>query len=82
MAKKGTETSEEAIRRYFVDEFYYDHCGKYSITGSGKRPIYWLFDSGKKNGFKALVYIHRYTPDLIARMRTQYLRSYLHWSPK
>ena len=43
------------------------------MTGSGKRPIYWLFDSGKKNGFKALIYMHRYQPDTIARIRTDYV---------
>lgn len=45
----------------------------YSVTGSGKRPIYWLFDSGKQNGFKALVYLHRYTPDTIGNLRVDYL---------
>lgn len=65
--------SREAIRYYFLNDFYNDHCNLYTSRGAGKRPIYWLFDSGKKNGFKALVYIHRYTPDLIARMRTQYI---------
>ena len=45
----------------------------YSVTGSGKRPIYWLFDSGKKNGFKCLIYMHRYQPDTIARIRTDYV---------
>ena len=56
-----------------MNDFFKDHCNTYQVTGSGKRPIYWLFDSGKKNGFKALVYIHRYAPDLIARMRTGYI---------
>lgn len=63
----------EVLRNYFLNDFFKDHCNTYQVTGSGKRPIYWLFDSGKKNGFKALVYIHRYTPDLIARMRTGYI---------
>ena len=45
----------------------------YSVSGSGKRPIYWLFDSGKKNGFKCLIYMHRYQPDTIARIRTDYV---------
>lgn len=63
----------KAIREYFINDFFTDHCNTYQVTGSGKRPIYWLFDSGKKNGFKALIYIHRYTPDLIAKMRTDYV---------
>ena len=69
----GKGASREVIRNYFINDFYKDHCNTYQVTGSGKRPIYWQFDSGKKNGFKALVYIHRYTPDLIARMRTSYV---------
>lgn len=69
----GKGTPREVLRNYFLNDFFKDHCNTYQVTGSGKRPIYWLFDSGKKNGFKALVYIHRYTPDLIARMRTGYV---------
>lgn len=71
----GKGTPKEVIREYFLSDkgFYADHCSMYSVTGSGKRPIYWLFDSGKKNGFKALVYMHRYQPDTIARMRTDYV---------
>lgn len=64
----GKGTSREIIRNYFLKEFYKDHCHTYK-----KRPIYWLFDSGKKNGFKALIYMHRYQPDLLARMRTDYV---------
>lgn len=73
LGKKGTETTEERIRKYFIEEFYIYHCNKYSVTGSGKRPIYWLFDSGKKNGFKALVYMHRYNENLIPKVRLDYL---------
>lgn len=69
----GKGNPREVLRSYFLNDFFKDHCNTYQVTGSGKRPIYWLFDSGKKNGFKALVYIHRYTPDLIARMRTGYI---------
>lgn len=69
----GKGTSRKIIRDYFINDFFKDHCQMYQVTGSGKRPIYWQFDSGKKNGFKALVYIHRYKPDLIARMRTEYV---------
>ena len=69
----GKSNPKDVLRNYFLNDFFKDHCNTYQVTGSGKRPIYWLFDSGKKNGFKALVYIHRYTPDLIARMRTGYV---------
>lgn len=69
----GKGTPREVIRNYFLNDFYADHCSTYSVTGSGKRPIYWLFSSGKKNGFKALIYMHRYQPDLLARMRTDYV---------
>lgn len=65
--EKGT-TSREKIRNYFLNDFYKDHLKTYQ-----KRPIYWLFDSGKKNGFKCLVYMHRYQPDTIARIRTDYV---------
>ena len=69
----GNGNPRDVLRDYFLKNFFKDHCNTYQVTGSGKRPIYWQFDSGKKNGFKALVYIHRYTPDLIARMRTGYI---------
>lgn len=69
----GKGSPREVIRSYFLTNFYADHCTTYSVTGSGKRPIYWLFDSGKKNGFKCLVYMHRYQPDTIARIRTDYV---------
>lgn len=72
LGNKGS-TSREVIRNYFVNDFFKDHCQTYSVTGSGKRPIYWLFDSGKQNGFKALVYLHRYTPDTIGVLRVDYL---------
>lgn len=68
LGKKGTETSEETIRRYFVNDFFNDHVKMYQ-----KRPIYWLLDSGKKNGFKALVYMHRYNENLIPKVRLDYL---------
>ena len=64
----GKGTAREVIRSYFLNDFYADHLKIYQ-----KRPIYWMFDSGKKNGFKALVYMHRYQPDLLARMRTDYV---------
>lgn len=64
----GKGTPREIIRNYFLNDFFADHCKIYQ-----KRPIYWLFDSGKKNGFKALIYMHRYQPDTIARIRTEYV---------
>lgn len=72
LGNKGS-TSREIIRNYFLNDFFKDHCQTYSVTGSGKRPIYWLFDSGKQNGFKALVYLHRYTPYTIGNLRIDYL---------
>jgi len=66
-------TSREIIRNYFLNDFFKDHCQIYSVTGSGKRPIYWLFDSGKQNGFKALIYLHRYNADTIGNLRIDYL---------
>lgn len=58
----------EAIRSYFINDFFSEHVKTYQ-----KRPIYWLFDSGKKNGFKCLIYMHRYKPDTVARIRTEYV---------
>ena len=74
LGNKG-DTSRAVIRNYFLNDFYKDHCSTYSVTGSGKRPIYWLFDSGKQNGFKALIYIHRYTPDTVGLIRSKYLHN-------
>ena len=64
----GKGTAREVIRNYFVSSFYADHVKTYK-----KCPIYWLFDSGKKNGFKCLIYMHRYQPDTLARIRTDYI---------
>ena len=64
----GKGAPRQVIRSYFLNDFYADHCKTYQ-----KRPIYWLFDSGKKNGFKCLIYMHRYAPDTIARIRTDYV---------
>lgn len=61
-------SSREIIRNYFLKDFFKDHCKIYQ-----KRPIYWLFDSGKQNGFKALIYLHRYTLDTIGNLRVDYL---------
>src|SRR5690554_3944387 len=70
LGKRANETSRQAIRRYFLKDFYKDHVRTYK-----KRPIYWLFDSGRQDGFKALIYMHRYDPSTVARVRTDYLHS-------
>lgn len=67
LGNKG-DTSREVIRNYFLKDFYADHMKVYQ-----KRPIYWLFDSGKQNGFKALIYMHHYDADTVGRVRTDYL---------
>ena len=66
--KKKGKTSREIIRNYFLTDFFKDHAKMYK-----KCPIYWQFDSGKQNAFKCLIYMHRYEPDIIARVRTDYL---------
>jgi hypothetical protein len=66
---KSNENATQRLRRYFFDEFYHDHCRIYQ-----KRPIYWMADSGKKKGMRALIYLHRYTPDTIATLRFQYVQ--------
>ena len=67
LGTKGN-SSREIIRNYFLNDFFKDHCKVYQ-----KRPIYWLFDSGKEDGFKALVYMHRYNQDTIGNLRIDYL---------
>ena len=64
------------LRKYFVKDFYKDHCATYQVTGSGKRPIYWMFSS-PKGSFQALVYMHRYTPSTVGQILTKYLREYI-----
>ena len=68
LGKKNDETDEDTIRRYFINDFYNDHIKMYQ-----KKPIYWLFDSGKKNGFKCLIYMHRYDEQTVAKIRLDYL---------
>ena len=68
LGKRNGETSEDTIRRYFISDFYNDHLKIYQ-----KRPIYWLFDSGKKNGFKCLIYMHRYNEGIVSKIRLDYL---------
>jgi len=64
----GKGNPRDVIRTYFLNDFYADHLRIYQ-----KRPIYWQFDSGKKNGFKCLIYMHRYASDMVARIRTDYV---------
>jgi len=68
IGRKTNESSREVIRRYFVNDFYKDHCKTYK-----KRPIYWLFTSGEEKAFQALVYLHRYNEGTLSRMRTEYV---------
>lgn len=66
---KKNESPEERLRRYFIDEFFNDHCKTYQ-----KRPIYWLVDSGKQKGLRTLIYMHRYQPDTMATIRFEHLQ--------
>ena len=70
IGRKASETSRATIRRYFLKDFYKDHLKVYQ-----KRPIYWMFESGKNNGFKALIYMHRYDEQIVAKVRTDYLHT-------
>jgi hypothetical protein len=69
LGKKANETSEETLNRYLNNDFYSDHIKIYQ-----KRPIYWMFSSGKKDGFKALVYLHRYNSNTLAKMNASYFQ--------
>lgn len=68
LGAKASETPDETIRRYLADKFFKDHLQTYK-----KRPIYWLFSSGKQGAFQALVYLHRYNEATLARMRSEYV---------
>jgi type II restriction/modification system DNA methylase subunit YeeA len=68
LSPKRNETSRETIRRYLCSKFFKDHLKTYK-----KRPIYWLFSSGKQKAFECLVYLHRYNEGTLARMRTEYV---------
>jgi type II restriction/modification system DNA methylase subunit YeeA len=68
LGTKASETPDETIRRYIADKFFKDHLQTYK-----KRPIYWLFSSGKQGAFQALVYLHRYNESTLARMRSEYV---------
>ncbi|MEH7502942.1 BREX-1 system adenine-specific DNA-methyltransferase PglX [Neobacillus drentensis] len=71
LGKKKGETAKETIRRYFLNDFFKDHVQTYK-----KRPIYWLFTSGKQKAFNCLIYIHRYDKTTLSRIRTDYLHEY------
>ncbi len=68
LGPKGSETPDETIRRYIANQFFKDHLQTYK-----KRPIYWLFSSGKQGAFQALVYLHRYHEGTLARLRSEYV---------
>ena len=68
LSPKKNESSRETLRRYLCDSFFKDHLQTYK-----KRPIYWLFSSGKQKAFQCLVYLHRYNEGTLARMRTEYV---------
>ncbi|MED1740151.1 BREX-1 system adenine-specific DNA-methyltransferase PglX [Bacillus swezeyi] len=71
LGRKKGETAKETLRRYFLNDFYKDHVKTYS-----KRPIYWLFTSGKERAFNCLIYMHRYDKTTLSRIRTDYLHDY------
>ena len=68
IGRKKSETAREAIRRYFLNDFFKDHVQTYK-----KRPIYWLFTSGKEKAFNCLIYMHRYDETTLSRIRADYL---------
>ena len=68
LSPKKSESSRETIRRYLCDKFFKDHLKTYK-----KRPIYWMFSSGKEKAFQCLVYLHRYNEGTLSRMRTEYV---------
>lgn len=70
IGRKASETARQAIRRYFIKDLYKDHLKIYQ-----KRPIYWMFESGKNDGFKCLIYMHRYNEQTVAKVRTDYLHT-------
>lgn len=68
-----TTNPKQKIRDYYTKTFYSDHLKLYTTFGTGKRPIYWMFTSGDENGFKCLIYLHRYSPDIVGLIRSDYL---------
>lgn len=73
LGQKKNETARDTIHSYFLKDFFKDHAKMYSVTGSGRRPIYWKFTSGKENAFNCFIYMHRYDKTTISRIRTEYL---------
>jgi type II restriction/modification system DNA methylase subunit YeeA len=73
LGTKENESPRDTLRRYFQDTFYTNHLSGERAYGYKNRPIYWLFSSGKQKAFQCLVYLHRYTPGTLARMRTEYV---------
>lgn len=71
LGRKGSESAEDRIRTYFLKDFYKDHLQIYK-----KRPIYWMFTSGKEKGFNALIYLHRYDKTTLSRIRKDYLHEF------
>lgn len=73
LGQKKNETARDTIHSYFLKDFFKDHAKMYSVTGSGRRPIYWKFTSGRENAFNCFIYMHRYDKTTISRIRTEYL---------
>ena len=73
LGQKKSETARDKIHSYFLKDFFKDHAKMYSVIGSGRRPIYWKFTSGKENAFNCFIYMHRYDKTTISRIRTEYL---------
>ncbi|MRI81409.1 BREX-1 system adenine-specific DNA-methyltransferase PglX [Aerococcaceae bacterium DSM 109653] len=73
LGQKKNESSRDTIHNYFLKDFFKDHAKMYSVTGSGRRPIYWKFTSGRENAFNCFIYMHRYDKTTISRIRTEYL---------
>lgn len=73
LGQKKNETARDTIYSYFLKDFFKDHAKMYSVTGSGRRPIYWKFTSGRENAFNCFIYMHRYDKTTISRIRTEYL---------
>lgn len=71
LGRKKGETAKETVRRYFLNDFYKEHVKTYN-----KRPIYWLFTSGKEKAFNCLIYMHHYDKTTLSRIRTDYLHDY------
>src|SRR5699024_952728 len=73
LGQKKNETARDTIHSYFLKDFFKEHSKMYRVTGSGRRPIYCMFTSGKENAFNCFIYMHRYDKTTISRIRTEYL---------